>query len=344
MSFIDLRSDTVTMPTDAMRKAMFEAEVGDDVYGDDPTMNELEAYAAQLAGKEAALFVPSGTFGNQLSLFTHCQRGNEVILGDDCHIVQHEVGAASVIAGVQLRTLITDRGILDPQEVESKIRDEDLHFPETGLICLENAYSNGQVIPLDNMAEIHSIAQKHGLPIHLDGARLFIAAGYLGVDAAQITRYCDSVMFCLSKGLCAPVGSMLAGSHKFIARARKKRKLMGGGLRQAGILAAAGLVALRDMRIRLAEDHENALLLGKELSKLPGITVNQEDIHINMVFFDISQTGLSDASIVKEFLHKGIKINSAEGGLMRFVTHYWVSREDIRYVVETLKNLIASVN
>ncbi|MEN6462112.1 MAG: low-specificity L-threonine aldolase [Syntrophomonas sp.] len=344
MSFIDLRSDTVTMPTDAMRKAMYEAEVGDDVYGDDPTMNELEEYAAQLAGKEAALFVPSGTFGNQLSLFTHCQRGNEVILGDDCHIVQHEVGAASVIAGVQLRTLNTNHGVLDPEEIENKIREEDLHFPVTGLICLENAYSNGQVIPLDNMARIHSIAQKHGIPIHLDGARLFNAATYLGTDATQLTQYCDSVMFCLSKGLCAPVGSMLAGSQEFVARARKKRKLMGGGLRQAGILAAAGLISLREMRKRLAEDHENALLLGKELSKLPGITVNQEDIQINMVFFDMSKTGLSDETIVREFLQKGIKINSSEGGLMRFVTHYWISQEDIRYVVETLKNLITTVS
>jgi threonine aldolase len=190
------------------------------------------------------------------------------------------------------------------------------------------------------MAKIHNIAQKHGIPIHLDGARLFNAATYLDTDAKQITRYCDSVMFCLSKGLCAPVGSMLAGNQKFIDQARKKRKLMGRGLRQAGILAAAGLVALRDMRKRLAEDHENALLLGKELAKLPGITVNQEDIHINMVFFDMSKTGLSDETIVREFLQKGIKINSSEGGLMRFVTHYWVSQEDIRYVVETLKNLI----
>jgi threonine aldolase len=339
--FIDLRSDTVTMPTEAMRKAMYEAEVGDDVYGDDPTMNELEEYAARLAGKEAALFVPSGTFGNQLALFTHCQRGNEVILGDDCHIVQHEVGAASVIAGVQLRTLSTNQGILDPGEVESKIRGEDLHFPATGLICLENAYSNGQVIPLANMAKIHNIAQQHGIPVHLDGARLFNAAAYLGVDAARITCYCDSVMFCLSKGLCAPVGSMLAGNKDFVARALKKRKLMGGGLRQAGVLAAAGLVALRDMRHRLAEDHDNALLLGDELSKLPGITVLKNDIHINMVFFDMSQTHLNDETIVTEFFNKGIKINSSEAGLMRFVTHHGINREDIYYVVDTFKNIIA---
>ncbi|MGI5921108.1 MAG: low-specificity L-threonine aldolase [Syntrophomonadaceae bacterium] len=342
MNFIDLRSDTVTMPTDAMREAMFKAKVGDDVYGDDPTMNELEEYAAQLSGKEAAIFVPSGTFGNQLALFTHCQRGNEVILGDDCHIVQHEVGAASVIAGVQLRTLVTAQGIMNPDEIAAKIREEDLHYPSTGLICLENAYSNGRVIPLENMAKIYHIAHEHGIPVHMDGARLFNVASYLNTDAVQLTRYCDSVMFCLSKGLCAPVGSMLASSKEFIAQARKKRKLMGGGMRQAGILAAAGLVALREMRARLAVDHENAIFLGEELSKLPGIKVKTEDIHINMVFFDMSATGLNDEQVVRQFLHRGIKINSSEAGMMRFVTHYGISRDDIRYVVETLRNIIAA--
>ncbi|TDT63359.1 low-specificity L-threonine aldolase [Fonticella tunisiensis] len=340
MRYIDLRSDTVTMPTDKMREAMFRAEVGDDVYGDDPTMKELEDYAAKLVGKEASLFVPSGTFGNQLALLTHCKRGDEVILGDDCHIVQHEVGASSVIAGVQLRTLRSNKGALDPQEVKAKIREEDIHFPETGLICLENAHSNGRVIPLENMQEIHNIAREHNIPVHLDGARLFNAATYLNVDVKEITKYCDSVMFCLSKGLCAPVGSMLAGSREFIDRARKGRKLMGGGLRQAGFLAAAGLVALKEMTQRLKDDHENALLLGRELSKIPGIKVNLDDIHINMVFFDMSQTGYDTNKLVKEFLNRGIKINPAENGLMRFVTNYWVTAEDICYVVNTLKELI----
>lgn len=342
MTYIDLRSDTVTMPTEKMRKAMYAAEVGDDVYGDDPTMNELEEYAAHLVGKEAALFVPSGTFGNQLCLFTHCQRGNEVILGDDCHIVQHEVGAASVIAGVQLRTLTTNRGELDPNEVEAKIREEDLHFPSTGLICMENAYSNGRVIPLDTMARIYREAQEHRIPVHLDGARLFNAALYLHTEAPYLTSCCDSVMFCLSKGLCAPVGSMVAGSREFIARARKKRKLMGGGLRQAGVLAAAGLIALQDMRERLAEDHANALFLGEELDKLDGIRVLMEDIHINMVFFDMQETGIDDNTMVQEFFRKGIKINSSESGLMRFVTHYGISRDDINTVVNTLKSMLAA--
>ncbi|TLM98185.1 low-specificity L-threonine aldolase, partial [bacterium] len=337
MSLIDLRSDTVTMPTQEMREAIYTAEVGDDVYGDDPTVRELEEYAADILGREAALFVPSGTFGNQLALLTHCSRGNEVILGDDCHIVAHEVGASSVIAGVQLRTLKSSKGEIDPQEVELKIREENIHFPTTGLICLENAHSNGRVIPLENMQKIFSISRKHNIPVHLDGARLFNAAAYLSLDAKELTKYCDSVMTCLSKGLCAPVGSMLAGDSKFIAKARKGRKLMGGGLRQAGFLAAAGLVALKKMRPRLGEDHENALFLGRELAKIPGIKVFSEDIQINMVFFDMSGTGVEPGELADQFSRRGIKINPPEDGIMRFVTHYWVGREEVIKVVNTMK-------
>lgn len=340
MKFIDLRSDTVTVPTQAMRDAMYNAQVGDDVYRDDPTVAELECFAAELVGKEAALFVPSGTFGNQLALFTHCRRGDEVILGDDSHIVVHEVGAPSVIAGVQLRTLKSSNGQLNPDEVESKIRGVDIHFPSTGLICLENAHSNGRVIPLSNMEKIYNIAKKHNLPVHLDGARLFNAAAYLKVDTRDITKYCDSVMFCLSKGLCAPVGSILAGTKEFIDRARKGRKLMGGGLRQAGFLAAAGLIALKEMRDRLTEDHENALVLADELSKIPGIKVNYENVHINMVFFDMSETNYDTDKLVKDFYNRGIKINSAENGEMRFVTNYWVTKEDIQFVIDTFKEIL----
>ncbi|AUS96953.1 low-specificity L-threonine aldolase [Clostridium thermosuccinogenes] len=340
MKFIDLRSDTVTQPTQEMREAMYKAEVGDDVYGDDPTIRELEEYAAHLVGKEASLFVPSGTFGNQLALFTHCRHGDEVILGDDCHIVAHEVGASSVIAGVQLRTLQSRKGALDPDEVRSKIRGEDIHFPRTGLICLENAHSNGRVIPLENMEKIYGIAREHGIPVHLDGARLFNAATSLGIDAAEIAKYCASVMFCLSKGLCAPVGSMLAGSSSFIEKARKGRKLMGGGMRQAGFLAAAGLVALKKMRLRLKEDHDNAALLGRELAKIPGIKVFTDDIQINMVYFDMRDTGDDGSKLVKELLKEGIKINGPENGIMRFVTNYWVTKDDIMHVVDVIKNVL----
>lgn len=341
MKYIDLRSDTVTIPTEEMREAMFRAEVGDDVYGDDPTVKKLEAYGAKLVGKEAALFVPSGTFGNQLALFVHCKRGDEVLLGDDSHIVQHEVGAASVIAGVQLRTLNSHQGELDAKELEAKIRKaEDIHYPDTGLICLENAHSNGRVISLENMEQIHQVAKKYHIPVHLDGARLFNAATYLNVEAQEITKYVDSVMFCLSKGLCAPVGSILAGSKAFIDKARKGRKLLGGGLRQSGFLAAAGLVALEKMIPRLKEDHHNALLMGEELSKIPGIQVNQGDIHLNMVFFNMSDTGYDSDKLVEALFQKGIKINPAEDGMMRFVTNYWVNREDVLYVVDTMREIL----
>ncbi|MDR1058369.1 MAG: threonine aldolase family protein, partial [Treponema sp.] len=268
---IDLRSDTVTQPTAAMRKAMAEAEVGDDVYGDDPTVNRLEALGAELTGKEAAVFVPSGTFGNQLALFPWCVRGSEVILGEECHIIQHEAGAASVIAGVQTRPVPAPGGILPAELIRKRLRRRDLHAPATSLICLENAHSLGKVTPLSAMDAVRGIADEWGLPIHLDGARLFNAAAALAAgegagDASpdlyrmvkEIAARADSVMFCLSKGLCAPVGSLLAGKASFIAEARMKRKIMGGGMRQAGILAAAGICALSEQPGQLAEDHRRA--------------------------------------------------------------------------------------
>jgi len=341
MKFIDLRSDTVTIPTDKMREEMFKAIVGDDVYGDDPTSIELEEYAAKLVGKEAALFVPSGTFGNQLALLTHCKRGDEVILGDDCHIVAHEVGGASVIAGVQLRTLQSNKGVLDPEEIKSKIREEDIHYPETGLICVENAHSNGRVIPIENMELIYKIGQENNIPVHLDGARMFNAATYLGVDVKEVTKNCDSVMFCLSKGLCAPVGSILGGTKEFINKARKGRKLMGGGLRQAGFLGAAGLIALKEMTTRLEEDHENAILLGEKLSTIPGIEVNFEDIHINMVYFNIKNNNYNMENLADLLYSRGIKINPPENGVIRFVTHYWISKDNINYIVNTLEEILS---
>ncbi|MBB6631587.1 low-specificity L-threonine aldolase [Clostridium algidicarnis] len=341
MNYIDVRSDTVTEPTKAMRDAMYIAKVGDDVYEDDPSVKELELLAATITGKEAALFVPSGTFGNQLALFTHCKRGSEVILSDNSHIVVHEVGAASVIAGVQLRTIDSIDGIISPADVLKRIRKgNDIHFPETSLICMENAHSNGRVIPLSNMSEIYSIAKEYNLPVHLDGARLFNASTYLNKDPKEITKYCDSVMFCLSKGLCAPVGSILAGDKDFIRKARKNRKLMGGGLRQSGFLAAAGIVALNDMVQNLKYDHENAKLLAQELSKIPQIKINLKDVHINMVFFEIDLDDNKSEEIVGFFYENGIKINPPEDGEMRFVTNYWVDKNDIEKIVSTLKSFI----
>jgi threonine aldolase len=341
MKYIDLRSDTVTVPTQEMREAMYQARVGDDVYRDDPTTKSLEEYAAETVGKEAALFVPSGTFGNQLAIFTHCKHGDEVILGDDCHIVEHEVGAASVIAGVQFRTLQSNKGELNPEEIQSKIRGVNIHSPSTGLICLENAHSNGRVISLSNMEKIYEISRRYKIPIHLDGARIFNAAIYLGIDAKEITRFCDSVMFCLSKGLCAPIGSILAGCKAFIEKARKGRKLMGGGMRQTGIIAAAGLIALKKMRHRLKDDHENALLLATKLSNIPGISINLDDVHINMVYLDINKIGYDDGKLVNELYNRGIKVNPAENGIMRFVTHNQIKSSDIFYVADTIKELLS---
>lgn len=342
MRFIDLRSDTVTLPTDEMRQAMFEAEVGDDVLEGDPTVRKLEAMAAEVVGKEDSMFVASGTMGNQSSIYTHTKRGDEIIVADNAHIVTHEVGAAAIISGVQLRTLPTEKGYLDAKDVEAAIRKEyNIHYPETGLICMENARSDGSVVPVERMAEVYSVAQKYNIPVHLDGARLFNAALYLNVDAREITKYADSVMFCLSKGLCAPVGSIVAGTKEFIERARKSRKIMGGGMRQAGVLAAAGIIALTKMRQRLHIDHENAKLMARELSKIPGIKVNMDRVQINMVFADVSGTGKSDTEIVNKMLEKGIKILPSEDGLMRFVTNKDVTKENVLYFTECMKQICA---
>ena len=341
MQFIDFRSDTVTWPTPAMRAAMAAAPVGDDVYGDDPTVNELEALAATMAGKEAALFVPSGTFGNQLALFTWCPRGSEVILGEQCHIIQHEAGAASIIAGVQTRTIQAPDGILPIAEVAARIRGDDIHYPPTSLICVENAHSSGRVVPLHHMKEIAVLARSRGLPVHLDGARLFNAATALGCQAADIAATVDSVMFCLSKGLCAPVGSILAGPKSFIDKARRNRKIMGGGMRQAGILAAAGIIALRDMTGRLAEDHENARYLAEKLAALPGFAVDMGALDINMVFFRLP-SWVDGAALAAHLAGYGVRASPPESGLARFVAHYWIGKEHIDKTVDLIAAFLAA--
>lgn len=343
MDFIDLRSDTVTWPTQEMRQAMAQAPVGDDVYGDDPTINELEALAAAMLGKEAALFVPSGTFGNQLALLSWCPRGSEIILGEQCHIIQHEAGAASVIAAVQTRTVDAPEGILPPAKVEALIRGNDIHYPPTSLICLENAHSSGRVPSLDYMKEMSTLARKHRIPLHLDGARIFNAAASLKISPVELASHVDSVMFCLSKGLCAPVGSMLAGPRSFIDRARRKRKVMGGGMRQAGILAAAGLLALKDMTRRLAEDHENATYLASRLASLPGFSVDLASVQINMVFFRLPPW-VDAEKLAERLKQEGIRISLPEGGFCRFVTHYWIKREHIDTLVSLLEGFTKDVD
>ena len=348
MQIVDIRSDTVTCPTVAMRKAMADAEVGDDVYGSDPSINKLEKISAELLGKEAAVFVPSGTFGNQLALFTHCSRGTEILLGEECHIIQHEAGAASIIAGVQTRTIPAPDGILTGTELLKRLRKKDLHAPPTSLICLENAHSLGKTVSLSAMDEVRKIADEWKLPIHLDGARIFNAATALNCSAADIARRCDSIMFCLSKGLCAPVGSILAGGKSFIEEARFKRKIMGGGMRQAGILAAAGLIAITEHPLLLAEDHKRARVLEKSLAEIPGISV--EEGNINMVFFRWIPKKESVQELINAFYNRGIIINAPEkltvNGkaefLFRFVTHYWIGDKELELIMEASRIIFGS--
>ena len=338
--WIDFRSDTVTQPTEEMREAMHYARVGDDVYDDDPTAKELEKLATTMLGKEAALFVPSGTFGNQLCLLTHTRRGQEVIIADSNHIVQHEVGASAVIAGVQLRMLAAENGVVDLAEVKRKIRGADIHYPETGLICTENAHSCGKVISLEQMHALYRLAHDHNIPVHLDGARIFNAAIALNAKAKELAAAADSVMFCLSKGLCAPVGSMIVGQRDFIARARKNCKLMGGGMRQVGFLAAAGIVALQKMVDRLATDHARAKVLAAGLQEIPGITVDRQRLDINMVYFRIECDQFPMATpeeLLKHLKQQGILVNPSEEGMYRLVTHYWISDANIETLCQAMR-------
>ncbi len=339
--WIDLRSDTVTIPPKEMLDTMAVAELGDDVYEDDPTANELEAYCAKLFGKEAALFVPSGTFGNQLALLTHTRRGDEVIVASDAHIMVHEVGAAAVIAGVQMRTFDIDSERRIPlKKIERLIRVEDIHYPDTGLICLENALGNGAVAPLEDMQAVYKMAKGYDLPVHLDGARIFNAAHALGVDVSEITASVDTANICLSKGLCAPIGSILVGSEAFIQRARKMRKLMGGGLRQVGVIAAPALYALTHMVDRLGDDHANAKYMAKRLTEIDGITILEDRLDINMVFFTLSEAIIAENDLVEGLYKAGIKVNGTEDGEYRFVTHHGVSKADIDTMMDAFKALV----
>ena len=340
MRYIDLRSDTVTRPTLAMRAAMAAAEVGDDVYGDDPTVNELEALAAETLGFEAALFVTSGTMGNQLGIMSQTRRGDEIIAGANSHIFMHEVRAAAVLSGVTVRQVDYPNCIPVPAMVEAAIRPDDIHEPPTSLICLENALANGRLVPVETMAEIRRIADEHGLNVHLDGARVFNAAAALGVDVKEITRYADSVSCCLSKGLCAPVGAIFAGRAETVKRARKCRKLLGGGMRQAGILAAAGILALKEMPKRLSEDHANAKRLAELLSQIDGVSIDKDSVEINMVFFKLDRSAELKAALPEKMKQHGILINPEELGEFRFVTNNDVSAKDVEFAAGTFASLL----
>ncbi|MGQ9572762.1 MAG: low-specificity L-threonine aldolase [Dehalococcoidia bacterium] len=335
---VDLRSDTVTMPTPAMRQAIAEADLGDDVWREDPTVNRLEAMAAKKLGKEAALLTASGTMSNLVALLTHCQRGDEVLLGNESHIFHYEVAGAAALGGLELRLIPNDgHGRLHPKDVEEAIRLPDIHHPRTGLVCLENTHNRcgGAVLSEADMEAVAQVARRWGIPVHLDGARIFNAAVALGVPAADLARPADSVAFSLCKGLACPVGSVLCGSGQFIERARKYRKMVGGGMRQAGIIAAAGIVALESMIDRLQEDHDSAKLLAQGLLGLPLLRLDPASVQSNMVSLEIE--GISALEFLNRLAKAGVLVTYMGGQRLRLVTHYGIGPADIEEAIQRIK-------
>ena len=343
MRIIDLRSDTMTQPTDAMRRAMAEAQVGDDVFGEDPTINLLEEMAADRLGKESGLFVSSGTMANLVSLLAHCGRGDEIILGSLAHTFLAEQGGSAAIAGIHPRTLPNQPdGKLDLDEIKSAIRGDNIHFPRTRLIILENTHNGCSGYPLDAdyMKAVGQIAHRHKLKIHVDGARIFNAAVALDVNPKDLVAVTDSVSFCLSKGLAAPVGSLVCGTQSFVDDARRARKVIGGGMRQAGVLAAAGIVALNEMVDRLADDHANAKKLAEGLANMEGLDIDSKGIKTNIVYFEITREDLTAIDLVSRLNKKGIKILASGAGRLRAVTHYHISAEDIDVTLDTFSKIL----
>lgn len=346
--FVDLRSDTLTLPTPEMREAMARAEVGDDVWGEDPTVKRLEAMAAERLGKEAGLFVSSGTMGNLLSVVAQTQSGQEVVLDLDSHIFNSEVGGSAVIGGVQMLPLKTERGFLTPAQVKDAIRPANIHIAPTGLVCLENTHNRhgGTCCSPEEIAAVAAVAHDAGVPVHLDGARLFNAAVALKREAREFVRSVDSVTFCVSKGLGAPVGSLICGSAPFIDRARRFRKMIGGGMRQAGIIAAAGVVALDRMVNRLADDHVNARALAEAVTKLPGLSVDLASVQTNIVVIRVDRGDRPRSAAATEELVTGcaarkVKIHAMGPAAIRCVTHKDVDAEDIRRAIDALTELTA---
>ena len=345
MKPIDLRSDTFTQPTSAMREAMANAEVGDDVFEEDPTLKKLEMLAAKKTGKESALFVPSGTMGNLISVLSHCQRGDEVLLGDRSHIFLHEVGGISALGGVHPRTLPNNQdGTLPLSLLEQSIRHEDIHSPSTRLICLENTHNfcQGSPISPEYMDSLGDLAEKYGLKVHLDGARLFNAAVALDIDVEVLTKRVDSVMFCLSKGLSAPVGSIVCGERGFIQRARKFRKMVGGGMRQAGHLAAAGLVALESLTERLKDDHLHAKFLAEQLASFEGIELDQNSVKTNIIFFKLNHPRIDEDLFLRTLDANSIKILMTDPGTFRAVLHREISREQVEVVAKIIQSVLTN--
>jgi len=342
-SVVDLRSDTVTKPTAAMRRAMAEAEVGDDVYREDPTVNRLEARAAEIFEREAGLFVPSGTMGNQTAIKVHTQPGREVICEERAHIVNHEMAMMAAFSGVLARTIGAEDGILSWGLIAPQVRGRSDHRARTGLVEIENSsnLAGGSVYPPAVADEIVDRTHAAGLPVHLDGARIFNAGVALGRRPAELTRKFDSVMFCLSKGLGAPVGSMLVGSKEFIEEARLVRKMLGGGMRQAGVLAAAGRVALEDSPKRLHFDHDNARFLAEGLAEIPGIQIDPAKVVTNILFLDVSETSLTSFEISKRLAAKGVLANGVTPTTMRMVTHYDVDRAGCERALMVLREVLS---
>lgn len=341
MKTIDLRSDTVTLPSEAMRDAIRRAELGDDVFGEDPTVNRLEQMAAERVGKEAGLLVPSGTMGNLASILTHCGRGDEVILGDRCHTFLYEAGGISALGGIHPHTVPNQPdGTLRLEEIEAAIRPDNVHFPRTRLICLESTHNrcSGAVLTSEYMAEVGDLARRHGLAVHLDGARIFNAAVALNVDARELARHVDSLSFCLSKGLAAPIGSVICGSKAFVAEARRTRKILGGGMRQGGIIAAAGVVALETMIDRIHEDHANAGRLAQGIARIEGLSIDPARVQTNIVYFDVVGEGASAETLVKKLAERGLKILSVGPRRLRAVTHYGITAQDIDRAISALSD------
>ncbi len=325
---IDLRSDTVTLPTPAMRAAMASAPVGDDVYGEDPSVNQLQSMAAEMLGKEAGLLVPSGTMGNLAAILAHCGRGDEAILGDKAHTFLYEAGGASALGGVHVHTVPNQMdGTIHLDDLAEAVRMDDAHFPPSRLVVLENTHNRCGGVPISQAytEDVGAFAERHRLVFHLDGARIFNAAARLGVSAADLTRPADSVTFCLSKGLCAPVGSVLCGTADFIDKAHRIRKQLGGGMRQAGILAAAGVIALESMTDRLGEDHQRAVRLARRLSEIPGVVLDPGTPYTNMVFLGLgAEIPLDAAEVAQGLEERGVLVGIVGARRFRLVTHYWI--------------------
>lgn len=341
MKWIDLRSDTVTLPTERMRQAMAEAELGDDVYGEDPTVNRLQSLSAEMLGKEAALFVPSGTMGNLASVLAHCGRGDEVIMGDCAHTFIYEAGGISALGGVHPHTIPNQAdGTLLFDDIRHAIRSDNEHFPPSRLLILENTQNKcgGVVLTRDYMIEAARIAHDAGLAVHLDGARIFNAAVDQGKPVSEMVDMVDSLTFCLSKGLCAPVGSVICGTKDFIAKAHRVRKQLGGGMRQAGVLAAAGIMALEEMVDRLSEDHQHARLLADGLQEVPGIRLDKGSPNTNMVYLVVEPNGERTAKQVAARLRElGVLVGISGPNHFRLVCHYWIRDEDIPKIISAFK-------